>query len=477
MKNQKLNNLVKKLYKNDDGEPFVLTEGQQEIFNAIATRRWPRVEVRTYTQFGKSDTTALGILTRITSHPEKYTVISGSDKKLGIIRSYLIGHIFDNEFTLACFDINKGESLERIRRERNKNRLTFRVGDRISEVMFISAEGRRVKDTVNTLLGFGSPNIIIDDSPLLSDDHYAGIIRMMGGHKDNMLIELGNAVDRNHFYRCSRDPSYKHIVIDYEQGIAEGRQTVEFFDEMRRKMSKQLFESLYECKFPAADAIDSQGYSALIIEEDLDRAYLDDLDLFGELRLGVDVAGGGKNYSVVVLKGNNGAKILFRENINDTMVLVGIILKLMAEHKVLMDNIFIDTVGIGKGVYDRLCEVKSLDNTIPNAVSFGEKASDEDNFMNLRAECYWNTVDWLRNGAKLKRNVNWDELLKVKYKIQSDRKIKIMPKEEMLKQGIESPDAADALALCFAKSQNTANWRQQEQFAINETNFYKDNLE
>jgi len=43
----------------------------------------------------------------------------------------------------------------------------------------------------------------------------------------------------------------------------------------------------------------------------------------------------------------------------------------------------------------------------------------------------------------------WQDLLDVKYKIQSDRRVKIKGKDEMLKDGVLSPDVADALSLTF----------------------------
>lgn len=445
---EKLKQLVRARYFNEDGEPFEMTEGQTDIFSCVAQRKYPRVEIRTYTQYGKSDIISLGLLTRITTFPEKYSVISGSDKKLSIIRGYLIGHIFDNDFTLSCFDIEKGESLERIRRERNKNHLTFKVGDRIGEVFFISAEGKRTREIIAPLLGFGSRNIIVDDSPLLSDEHYAGIIRMLGGHKDNMLIELGNAINRNHFLKTSRDPNYKHIIVNYQQGIQENRQRPEFFEEIRRKMGPIMFSSLYECVFPPQNAIDSRGYMILILEEELDRVYVDNLDIFGEKKLGVDVAGGGRNKSTIVLRGINGAKVLYCEQNDDTMSLVSIICKFKEQEEISWYNIFVDSVGIGKGLADRLNEVAGVENEKITSVNFGEKARQND-FLNLRAECYWLMAQDIKQGLKLIRHPGWEELLSIKYKIQSDKKVKLMSKEEMLKDGVMSPDVADALALTY----------------------------
>ena len=55
-------------------------------------------------------------------------------------------------------------------------------------------------------------------------------------------------------------------------------------------------------------------------------------------------------------------------------------------------------------------------------------------------------------GGKLLRDDDWHELTEVKYKIaDSSGKIKIMSKEEMLKEGIDSPDVADALSLTLLR--------------------------
>ena len=446
----KLKQLIRSRYFNEDGEPFEITDGQGEIIECIAKRKYPRTEIETYTQYGKSDIMSMGILTRITAFPDKFSVISGSDKKLGIIRGFLIGHIFDNDFTSGCFEIEPGESIERIRRERNKNHLTFKVKDRIGEVFFISAEGKRTREVITPLLGFGSRNIIIDDSPLLSDEHYSGIIRMLGGHKDNMLIEIGNSLYRNHFYKTSRDPSYRHIKINYEQGIAEGRQRMEFFEEARSKMPPMLFDSLYKCIFPPQDAIDSRGFMVLVMEEDLDKAYVDNIDLFGEKRMGVDVAGGGRNKSTVIIRATNGAKVYYAEQNDDTMSLATIVCKAKEEHGIGWRNIFVDALGVGKGLADRLNEIAAVEDDKITFVGFGEKAESED-FINLRAECYWEMAQSIKSGLKLVKHNGWEELINIKYKVQSDRKVKLMSKEDMLRDGILSPDVADALAMTYAR--------------------------
>ena len=90
--------LVASRYKNYYGKPFELTDGQSEIFESIAKRKYPRVQCISYTQYGKSDTVSMAVLTRITTFPEKWALVAPSNKKAHIIMSYLIQHTFETIF-------------------------------------------------------------------------------------------------------------------------------------------------------------------------------------------------------------------------------------------------------------------------------------------------------------------------------------------------------------------------------------------
>ena len=57
--------LVKTLYKDEQGNPFILTDGQCDIFNLIFKKLTPRVHIESFTRFGKSETVAIAILTKI----------------------------------------------------------------------------------------------------------------------------------------------------------------------------------------------------------------------------------------------------------------------------------------------------------------------------------------------------------------------------------------------------------------------------
>ena len=478
--------LVFALYKDEAGKPIVLTDGQAEIFSIIFFRLNPRNHVMTTTQYGKSLVIGLAVLTRACCNPEPWCIVSGNTDKAHIIMDYVIQHIFDNPWTQGKFvQEEKASSSDSIRQYRNKSRLSFKVSGKgpsalYSEIFLTTAKGA---------IGHGSQNIVVDESSLVPDKEFAFIMRMLGGYNDNFLVEVGNPFLRNHFMRASRNARYYKVVITWEQAVREGRLTEDFIEEMR---NQAFFGVLYEVKFPTAESIDSGGYMPLITEEKLDHIKDKEFEMFGELRMGVDVSGGGANYSDITIRGKNGAKIVWKHTTNDTLVLIPQIEKFCRQYGIPIDDdhIFIDKVGIGKGLCDRMNELyphKAGFETNDFGINFGSEpfgkirnnpllaAQKDPPYVNLRAQAYWLCGEALNAGLMLgsaiepdpnhgELKADWDQFLDIKYKVQSDKKIKFKSKKEMADDGIESPDDADSLALTFAKKEADAvvDWKQDD---------------
>lgn len=442
--------LVKGWFKNDLGDPFELTESQIEIFDEIAKKKHSRVHIETYTQYGKSEIVSQAVLTRVNTFNEKWAIVAPTIDKAKIIMGYVIKHIFDNKYFKDKFEIKSTESLEHIKRERSRSRVTFRNSDGIGEVFILSAEAsRKGEDAGNRLMGFGAPNIVEDESSLIDDRIHTKVLRMLGGHRDNFLAKIGNPFRRNHFLRSFNNEKYHKVIVDWNRGLAEGRQPKEFFDEMHAECSDDiLWGVLYECKFPPEDMVDLSGYSPLFFDFDLQKAETDQFQFYGDDKLGCDVAGAGSNYSVIVRRSLNGAEVLYKEHNPDIMSFVGVILNTIEKYRVDPKNVFVDVVGIGKGVFDRLVEQRN--NVIP--VNFGEQAQENDRYFNKRAECYSRASRWIKEGGCLLPHPDWKQLLSIRYKVQSDRKIQLKTKNQMILDGIRSPDVADAFSLTFAIS-------------------------
>ena len=135
----------------------------------------------------------------------------------------------------------------------------------------------------------------------------------------------------------------------------------------------------------------------------------------------------------------------------DLMELAGIILTEYeaTTYRLKPEAIYIDAIGIGAGLADRLRELD-----LPAvAVSVSETASLRDRFSRLRDELFWNAREWFeaRDCHMPDDQTLISELTAIRYKYLSNGKLKIESKDEMKRRGQRSPDLADAFVLSFAE--------------------------
>ena len=126
---------------------------------------------------------------------------------------------------------------------------------------------------------------------------------------------------------------------------------------------------------------------------------------------------------------------------NDTMKIVGEIILMMERHKI--EDCAIDTIGIGKGIVDRLGELGK--NVI--AIGSAEEALEKDRFANRRAEMWWYVMEQIQNREV--EPINDEELIRqlttLRYNPpKSNGKISLELKHETKKRLGRSPDRADA---------------------------------
>ncbi len=167
---------------------------------------------------------------------------------------------------------------------------------------------------------------------------------------------------------------------------------------------------------------------------------------------GVDVARMGGDRSALCKR--QGQVVLERVKTwsgKDLMELAGIILTEYeaTPYSMRPQSIFIDSIGIGGGLADRLAELD-----LPAiSIAVSESPSLKDRFMRLRDELFWKAREWFE--ARDCRIPNDETLISevtaVRYKYQSSGKLKIEGKDEMRRRGMRSPDACDAFVLTFAQ--------------------------
>lgn len=367
---------------------------------------------------------------------------------------YIIDHIFDDDYFLSQLDYFGTK--EQLKRERSKTRITFRAG---GEVRVYTGNAQNSQAVKKSLMGFGAPNVVLDESGMLPDDLYATVKRMLGGTKDNFLLEIGNPAFNNHFRRTWFGSRYKKIFVDAETALAEGRYTREYLDEMKEEPG---YDWMYNCLFPDEAEILPNGYRKLLNDIIIQEAMLDDIpeihrDANGVILdkpvLGIDVAGGGKNFTKFVVRypKYNFAMVAQTSDSDDLDEIADIAEQVIKDHQITDYRIAVDAGGVGHG----LAPLLKNRGLLIKPVLFGESAPDKA-FLNRRAWMYWQVRKWLKaEGGKLVRDDGFLELGLINYKQSSTDKIQIEPKEEMIKrkalagEKVESPDTADALALTF----------------------------
>ena len=424
-----------------NGDPLILSAGQQQIFYTITDLTDPRVQVIAPTQYGKTLTVAIAVLTSAVGMGERFTVLAPSEKKASILMRYVIEHTFDQPMFMQALELQDNVSLDRLRRERSREHLTFKGG---GGVQVLSLDARNTKRNIEAVMGFGGNRVILDESSLIEDNLYATVKRMLGGYKyrNTFLLEIGNPFYRNHFLRTWQGKRYKKLFIDYKQGLKEGRYSQEFIDEVREEA---YFDVFYECKFPEADTIDSRGYRQLLTDVEVNKAKGTVKRLKKPYLLGADIGGGG-DFNVYVIRTPNYGWVEAKNRSSDTMVNVTEIKRIMKKYKIQTRDVFVDDIGIGRGVTDRLKEL----GVRVNGVASGAKPKDTTRFKNKKAEMGWGLRVWIRGGGTIEDNAGFNQLHWIKYKVSTDKVIQIESKQELVKRTGKSPDDYDALALTFA---------------------------
>lgn len=214
---------------------------------------------------------------------------------------------------------------------------------------------------------------------------------------------------------------------------------------MKRDMTpNEIRQELY-CDFSASS--DEALISIDLVREALGRQVREDAYRFAAKILGVDVALGGADRTVIQPRQGLAAFEPQVLNYSDPQDIADVIaLKIDAWRP---DAVFIDdSGGFGSGVLSRLRNNLNFDAV---GVRGGMPARDE-RYQDRNMEMWIAMRDWLREGGCLPRNNQYlVDLTGRLYGAGNARgKLALEKKEHMKSRGLKSPDFADALAFTFA---------------------------
>ena len=468
----------------DNGEPFVPTSGQMQIiFNVVYPNKVPwYVLILCHTRYGKSECVAIACLIVACMKPTKISICAEKEELTKNIMEYICNHLSDHPFIFEKLnpeDLQKGKdysknskkfSASEIRRFRKKTHITLTL-DAVKGVysdIYIS--------TPANALGKGCDILILDEAGFITDTNIDDLERMTTQAKEKAkIIKIGNAFNNancSHFIRDYKDPLYKKLVIDCYQGEKEGRITKQEIE--RKKKTSRKFNEYYACIFP--DIRDVRGgqwnfvFPMREIEEAVERSQIESLKKIEDdsvVYLGFDISRTGKDGCCCVWRKGNNAKILRKWNESDTTVTMDFIKDIIDKTpNVKAENCRIDDGSFGGVIYDVLkrdgydiVPVRFGSKDFEKWIGSGEtKRGSRTGYKNTRSWLYLSkngVQNWLRSGGILKQDSEWFKGINLMYKENEAGQFVMKRKEDMRKEGFDSPDGMDALACTFANPKNS----------------------
>jgi hypothetical protein len=208
----------------------------------------------------------------------------------------------------------------------------------------------------------------------------------------------------------------------------------------------KAFRQEYPCT--PQEAFQSSGEDVFISPEIATAAAkMEDVEKYGPLLIGVDPARFGDDRSAIIRR--QGRCIFGKQTFvkYDTMQLAGICHNILTNDPV--EKMFIDTIGIGAGVYDRLVELGHGDKVV--SVNVAQTPRDQKKYYNTRAELWGELREFLLDlpCSIPDDNELLSDICSVQYKFDSKGRLVIEKKEDMKKRGVRSPDTAEAVILTF----------------------------
>lgn len=299
-------------------------------------------------------------------------------------------------------------------------------------------------DNPDSLRGLYFDGIVMDEVADMRPQMWGEIIRPALTDRKGWALFIGTPKGINLFsdiyYAALKDSEW---FADLKRASETGAIDAEELERAKREMSAPQYAQEMDCDFGAA-----VSNSLIPLDLALSR-YKKEINphdcYYAPVVIGVDVARfGDDRSSIFPRQGLATFTPQIYRGIN-TMELSNHVIMSIEKYK--PDAVFVDGIGIGAGVVDRL---RQLGRNEIIEVTAGSKASDP-KYHNLRAEMWDKMALWLKAGGCLPEcDGLLADLCAPTFHYGPGDKMILESKEDMKKRGLPSPDVAESLALTFA---------------------------
>ncbi len=307
-------------------------------------------------------------------------------------------------------------------------------------------------DYPDRLRGLGFDGVVMDEVAQMRPETWPEVIRPALADRGGWAAFIGTPKGQNIFYEL-----YQTAVADpanWFAGLYRADQTgvlpADELARLRAEMGSDIFAQEFLCDFTAANTNSFIDFQAVHAASTRECPFVNPAPLV----LGLDVARFGDDRTVLVRRRGLVLEEVTVWRGRDLMATASETAEAINRHK--PRAVFVDVVGIGSGVVDRL---RQLGHRVIG-VNSGAKAAKPDKFFNLKAEMWQKMREWLDGGGVIPDRLDLkNDLLAPTYEFDHAGRLKIESKDDLKSRGLPSTDLADALALTFAQPVATEDRR------------------
>ena len=320
-----------------------------------------------------------------------------------------------------------------------------------SIIVFVSAERPEGME------GFTYDRVTINEAGIILKARpkmwSSSILPMTMENKNVQIVIIGTpksgSAQFKEFSDRGRDPEFKRWVEYHRTSYDNPMLTPEMITEVKDEIDDEnLIPSEFYGEFPE----EGGGYlvmTASSVEDAVER----DMPLSEgyHVKWGVDVAGAGADQSALAKRHRNHLLEPIRTfDEKDTMIQAGMIAEEYDDtpDELKPSDIYVDANGLGKGMYDRLMELR-----LPARAVMVQSKPIDAKYFSLRDELWFAARAWFEEktcSLPADRQLVRDLTVPMYDPAYGRGLTKVESKKEMKRRGARSPDRADAFCLTFA---------------------------